>query len=123
MPDEVEVAAPALSELPGAFAESLLRNNKKIRDDRGLAIVESAEIYYKRKIEDLELRIKQMKRDQDNMLDLSPTHADSLVLASDFDAETFTNKDVSIGIQIRQLEIEKEVAQRRYNHLFKGKTV
>jgi hypothetical protein len=104
--------------LTGAFIDSLKRNNGKIREDRAIAIGESAQMRYKRKIEDLEMELKQLKRDRDNMMDLSPASADSLVLASDFDAQTFVDKDVQIGITIRNLEIQLEIARDRYNHLF-----
>lgn len=104
--------------LTGAFIDSLKRNNAKIREDRAIAIGESAQMRYKRKIEDLEMELKQLKRDRDNMMDLSPASADSLVLASDFDSQTFVDKDVQIGITIRNLEIQLEIARERYNHLF-----
>jgi hypothetical protein len=52
------------------------------------------------------------------MLDLSPSTADSLVLATDFDAKTFVDKDIDIGVQIRNLEIKLEIAEARYKHLF-----
>ena len=104
--------------LTGAFIDSLKRNNGKIREDRAIAIGESAQMRYKRKIEDLEMELNQLKRDRDNMMDLSPASADSLVLASDFDAQTFVDKDVQIGITIRNLEIQLEIARDRYNHLF-----
>jgi hypothetical protein len=105
----------------GAFFSSLKRNNKQIRDDRALAIVEDTELIYKRKIEDLELAVKKLRREQENMLDLSPTTAQSLVLASDFDSSAYVDKDVEIGVKIRNLEIKLEIAQNRYNHLFGGK--
>jgi hypothetical protein len=54
-------------------------------------------------------------------LDLSPTTSQSLVLASDFDSSDYVNKDVEIGVKIRNLEIKLEIAQNRYNHLFGGK--
>jgi len=38
----------------GAFLSSLKRNNKQIRDDRAAAIGESAQLLYKRAVEDLE---------------------------------------------------------------------
>lgn len=104
----------------GSFHASLVRNNKQIRDDRATAIVEDTELIYKRKIEDLELLIKKMKREQENMLDLSPTDAQSLVLASDFDSETYVNKDVEIGVKIRNSEIRLEIAKKRYQYLFGG---
>jgi len=102
----------------GAFIESLQRNNKKIRDDRALAISEDAQMLYKRQIEDTELEIKKLKRERESMLDLSPTTADSLVLASDFNAKNFVSKDIEIGVKIRNLEITLEIAKNRYNHLF-----
>jgi len=102
----------------GAFLESLKRNNKKIRDDRAQAIGEDTELIYKRKIEDLDLSIKKMKREQENMLDLSPTTADSLVLASDFNSEEYTRKDIDLGVKIRNAEITLEISKKRYAYLF-----
>lgn len=112
------VTTPQLDAFKGAFVESLKRNNRKIREDRAIAIAENAQIIYKRQIEDLELEIKRLGRDRENMLDLSPTTADSLVLASDFDAKDFTNKDLELGVKIRNLEIRLEIAKKRYAHLF-----
>ena len=109
-----------LSDMKGAFVGSLVRNNKKIREDRAIAIAESADMLYKRKIEDTDIQIKQLKRDREAMLDLSPTDAQSLVLASDFDAIKFVEKDLQLGTAIRNLEITLEIAKARYNHLFKN---
>jgi len=103
---------------PGAFLESLKRNNKQIRDDRAQAIGEDAEMIYKRKIEDMEITIKRMVRDQENMLDLSPENSTSLKLASDFNAEDYATKDIELGKNIRNLQIVLNIAKRRYNHLF-----
>lgn len=109
-----------LQEMKGAFVGSLVRNNKKIREDRAIAIAEAAQMLYKREVEDTELKIKQLKRDREAMLDLSPTTADSLVLASDFDAKQFVERDIEMGVAIRQLEIKLEIAKDRYTHLFEG---
>lgn len=106
------------SEKKGAFIESLKRNNDKIREDRALAIVEDAQILYRREVEDLSLKLNRLKREQDNMLDLSPTHADSLVLASDFDAKQYVAKDLEIAVKVRNLEIKLQLAEKRYEHLF-----
>lgn len=105
-------------EMKGAFIESLQRNNKKIREDRAVAIAEDAQLLYKREVEDLEIQIKQHRRERDAMLDLSPTNADSLVLASDFDSKNFVNKDIELGVKIRNLEIKLEIAKTRYTELF-----
>jgi hypothetical protein len=104
----------------GAFFGSLKRNNKQIRDDRAIAIAEDTQLVYKRKIEDLDLSIKKMKREQENMLDLSPTNAQSLILASDFDSAIYTEKDIDLGVKIRNAEITLEIAKKRYNYLFGG---
>lgn len=106
--------------MKGAFMESLVRNNKKIRDDRAIAIGEAAQMIYKREVEDLALLIKQKSRERDAMMDLSPTTADSLVLASDFDAKAFVAKDLAIGVEIRNLDIKLEIANKRYTLLFGG---
>ncbi len=108
-------------EMNGAFISSLKRNNKQIREDRATAIAEDTEIVYKRTIEDIELSIKKMKRDQENMLDLSPDNAQSLILASDFNSTEYVKKDINLGIKIREAEIELEIARRRYDYLFGGK--
>lgn len=110
-----------INDVKGKFAANLIRNNKKIREDRALVIVESAEMFYKRKVEDLTVQLRQLRRDRDNMLDLSPTSADSLTLASEFDASKFVETDLDLGVKIRNLEIKLEVAQSRYNELFTEK--
>ena len=66
------------------------------------------------------MRIKKMKRERENMLDLSPSHAQSLVLASDFDANAYTTKDIELGVKIRNEEIKLAIAQKRYTYLFGG---
>jgi hypothetical protein len=102
----------------GAFITSLKRNNKQIRDDRATAIAEDTQLLYKRQIEDLQVAIKRMERDLENMLDLSPTNAMNLTLASDFDPVEYVKKDVDLGVKIRNESIKLEIAQRRYNYLF-----
>ena len=107
-------------ETNGAFLVSLKRNNKQIRDDRATAIADVAQLKYKRKVEDLEMSIRDMKREQDNMLDLSPTNSMSLIIASDFNADEYIAKDLELGVKIRNEEIRLEIAQKRYNYLFGG---
>ncbi len=118
--EEDKDLTPASANADGAFFSSLKRNNRQIRDDRATAIAEDTELVYKRKIEDLELCIKKMKREQDNMLDLSPTNAQSLILASDFDSTQYVEKDIDLGIKIRNTEITLEIAKKRYQYLFGG---
>jgi len=102
----------------GAFMDSLRRNNKQIRHDRALAIAEDTELLYKREIEDLDVSLRRLKRDQDNMLDLSPTDARSLKLASDFNSKEFVDKDIALGVKIRNTQIKLEIARAQYTKLF-----
>lgn len=113
-------ALTSLDQMEGAFVESLKRSNRKIKEDRAIAIAEGAELLYRREIEDLKIQIRDLVRDRESMLDLSPTTADSLVLASDFDAKAFVNKDITSTLKLRDLYIKLEVAEARYNKLFKG---
>lgn len=106
--------------IPGAFQASLMRNNKKIRDDRAAAISEDALMLYKRTIEDKQAELKKLRRARESMLDLSPTDAQSLVLATDFDAADFVSRDITIGLKIREVEIVLEVADKRFKELFTG---
>src|SRR5687767_13169344 len=93
--DETNASA-TLDNMKGAFVGSLRRNNKKIRDDRAVAIAEACQIISKRTVEDLDLEIKQVRREREAMMDLSPTTTDSLILASDFDAKAFVTKDLDL---------------------------
>lgn len=100
------------------FMDYLVRNNKQIRIDRAEVIAEDTQIIFKRTIEDIELRIKKLNRERENMLDLSPDHALSLKLAEDFSAVEFVDEDLKLGVEIRNEEIRLEIAKKRYNHLF-----
>ena len=113
---ETTTAADTLQS--GRFMESLKRTNKSIRDDRATSIGEDAEMVYKRMIEDMERNIKVMTRDQENQLDMSPENGMSLKVASDFNANEFTNKDIELGVKIRNETIRLNIAKTRYNYLF-----
>jgi len=104
----------------GAFLDSLKRNNRQIRDDRATAIAEDAQVMYRRSVEDLELNINRMKRDRENMLDMSPDNTLSLKLASDFNADDYVKRDIDLGVKIRNAEIQLEIATKQYKHLFEG---
>lgn len=107
-----------LEKKEGAFVTSLKRNNRQIKEDRALSISEDAELIYKREIEDIKQEIKKIRRERENMLDLSPTNAQSLIVASDFKAKEYMTKDIQLGLKIRELEITLEIATERYKYLF-----
>ena len=104
----------------GAFVASLKRNNTKIREDRAQAISEDVELIYKRAVEDIQVEIRALERDRENMLDMSPDNVMSIIKADSVDAQEFTKKDLEIGVKLRNLEIKMEIAQKRYSYLFGG---
>ena len=57
------------------------------------------------------------------MLDLSPTSADSLILASDFDSNDYVSKDIELGVKIRNTEIKLDIAKKRFEFLFSSSPV
>lgn len=109
---------PDLDEAKGAFMESLVRGNKQIKKDRAASISEDAQMTYKRSIEDMEMEIKKLKRTRENMLDMSPENTQSLIVASQFDAKTFVERDQAIGFELRNLVIKLDIAKNRYQLLF-----
>jgi len=104
----------------GAFTSSLKRNNKQIREDRAQAIGEEAQLVFKRTVEDLEMALTRLRRKQENNLDLSPDTAMSLIVADKFDARTFTDNDIAMSVEIRNLEIKLGLAKQRLVYLFGG---
>ena len=104
----------------GAFVASLKRTNKQIKDDRAEAICEAAQITMRRAVEDLELTLKRLRRDRENMLDMSPENTHSLILGKDFDAQKFVETEATIGLDIRNTEIKLEILSKRYTYLFGG---
>jgi hypothetical protein len=115
MPDQTS----SLDAMTGAFVSSLKRNNKQIKEARAVAIAEDAQMYYKRKIEDIEKDLRQTRRDREAMLDLSPSDKNTIISVSDFDATKWVEKDLELGLRIRELEIKLEVASKQYNYLFR----
>lgn len=107
-----------MTEGKGVFVDSLKRSNKEIKAARADSIASQAKTVYKRKVEDLELALEQIIRDQEDMLDMSPNTTYSLTVASDFDAVKWTDKHLDLGVKIRKTEIELEIARKQYNYLF-----
>lgn len=106
----------------GLFIETLTRRNPKILQDRATAILRKAELNFRRTVEDIAVKIEEIKTDLSAMLDLSPTSADSLKLASDFDENFFTKDYIALGIKLRNEEIKLEIASKQFEELF-GKKI
>lgn len=103
------------------FIDALQRNNEKIREDRAKTISEDTELLYRRRYEDIELKIKRLEREQDGHIDISPLDKNSLTFV-DFDPEHFVNKDVELSLNIRNFKIQLEIIKKRFEYLF-GKTL
>ncbi|REC45811.1 hypothetical protein [Chryseobacterium sp. 5_R23647] len=99
------------------FIESLQRNNDKIREDRARTIGEDSELIYRRRVEDIELKIKRLEREQEGLIDISPLDKNSLTFA-DFQPEAFVQKDIELSLLIRNLNIQLEVSTKRFEYLF-----
>lgn len=107
-------------ELKPRFIESLQRNNDQIREDRARTIGADSELIYRRRVEDIELKIKRLEREQEGLIDISPLDRNSLTFA-DFNPEAFVQKDMELSLTIRNLNIQLEVTRKRFEYLF-GKT-
>lgn len=105
----------------GAFGSSLLRNSKTIREERGLMILRNAERFYKRAVEDAQASLQDLEIERAAQLDMSPTNTTSLILATDFNPETFYQTDIKLTLKIREAKILLEEAQARYEFLFTDK--
>lgn len=108
-------------DLKPRFIESLQRNNDQIREERAQIIGEDAELIYKRRVEDIELKIKRLEREQEGLTDVSPLDKNSLTF-SDFQPEAFVQKDIELSLTIRNLNIQLELTRNRFEYLF-GKKI
>lgn len=104
-------------ELKPRFVESLQRNNDQIRGDRAQTIGEDSELIYRRKVEDIELKMKRLEREQEGLIDISPLDRNSLTFA-DFNPEAFVQKDMELLLTIRNLNIQLEITRKRFEYLF-----
>ncbi|WP_435524531.1 hypothetical protein [Chryseobacterium indoltheticum] len=93
------------------------RNNDQIREDRARIIGEDAELIYRRRVEDIELKIKRLEREQDGLIDISPLDKNSLTFA-DFQPEAFVQRDIELSLIIRNLNIQLELTRTRFEYLF-----
>lgn len=102
------------------FQSDLMRNYKQLRDSKAQAVVTNCEKVYRRKIEDLVERCRQVEMDrQDIINELVPSGlGQTNVVPSDFSAESLYQKDIEMGKVERRAKIELEVACDRYQKLF-----
>lgn len=104
-------------DLKPRFIQSLQRNNDQIREDRARTIGADSELIYRRRVEDIELKINRLEREQEGLIDISPLDRNSLTFA-DFQPEAFVQKDIEYSLTLRNLNIQLEVAVKRFEYLF-----
>jgi len=75
---------------------------------------------YKREVEDTELKIKQLKREREALIDLNPSNSTTIISVSDFDEKLFIAKDKELSLKIRDLTITLEILKERYSYLFEN---
>lgn len=105
------------ADLKPRFIESLKRNNDQIREDRAVAIGEDSQLIYRRRVEDIALKIKKIEREQEGLIDVSPLDKNSLTFA-DFQPEEFVERDLELSLILRNLNIQLEIAEKRFEYLF-----
>lgn len=102
----------------GKFYESVIRNNKQIKADRGQQLLEDSEMSFRRRIEDAERNLVRKRRHLVNMLDLSPENATSLKPVENFDPDLFAETYCSISVEIRNDAIKLNEYKKAYNLLY-----
>jgi hypothetical protein len=104
--------------MTGKFGTLLKRSNKQLREDRGRKIVSTTEKLYRRKVEDLQDELETLQIDRDNLLDINPSNTQSIINPSDFQSQQFVERDMKLGLAIRETSIKLEVAREAYTALF-----
>lgn len=107
------------SSTEGKFVTNLKRTNSQLRADRGKAIEKSAEKFFRRYVEDLKDQLESLIDDRENCLDVNPSNTTAILRKSDFDSAKFVEQDMEMSLKIRNLRIQIDVAQARYDELFK----
>ena len=104
----------------GLFKSALKRSVKDIKEARATGITDDAEMSFRRMVEDLVQSRKRLEMTRDEMLDMSPESAISLVLAKNFDGRKFASEYLNLGVEIRLLNIQIDIGKQNYKDLFGG---
>jgi hypothetical protein len=102
----------------GQFVASLKRNNDQIKSYRADSISSKTELAYKHKVENLDFLLDDLRRKQDEMLDMSPDNTQSLVLAKNFDEKVWVEEDNRLALEIHNTEVKLKLAKARFKTLF-----
>ena len=118
--DGVEEEILAKVNAGGAFASSLKRTNKQIRDERARQIASSAERTFRRAIEDIEEALESKVLEKAAMLDMSPNNTQSILRADAIDSAKFVSRYSELSLEIRELKIKRQESKKDYVFLFEG---
>src|SRR5687767_2387715 len=118
---EVPVGTTNPANGKGLFADKLYRPNSQIKRERADEIIEDAEIAYQRRVQDMARDLRNLKRDRDRMIDLSPGTRDTLQFP-DFRGSEFTEAHIKLTVDIYNLEKKVQLAMDQYQTLF-GKAI
>jgi hypothetical protein len=102
----------------GAFITSLKRTATQVRDERAEIIQEGSQRIYKRSIEDMEDRLKDLQRMQRGSLDLSPDDVNTIISANSFDPKAWVERDIARSLEVKKLKVKIDAAKDRYAFLF-----
>lgn len=122
MEEDKDLGQVEKPELQGAFIASLRRNNKQIRDERAQEIYDTIEMLYRRKVEDVSLKVKRYKSQLTTNMDMSPETIGSLVPAESEKTINFVERDFEIIANLTSEELLLEKVHARYEFLF-GKKI
>lgn len=107
-----------MSKKQGAFVQQLLQNTKGIKETRARGIIEDATVSYERSVQDLERNIRRKQREREDLRDLHGDSALSVRPGKDFDADAFTEKDLALGFELHNLNVQLGIARKQYQELF-----
>jgi len=121
--DADEAAAAATAPIPedashGRFLGSLVRSNRQIKAGRAESMADSTKIVYRRRVEDLVAKVKKLKRESIDALDLSGDSALSLKMISNYDENAWVQADVERRMEIRNTMIQLSAVYAGYADLF-----
>lgn len=105
-------------QVKGLFEQSIDRNSKQIRKDRGNIMIRSSKSFYKGEIDKLYLSLDKLEIDQNNLLDFGGDSTIALISPEKFDAGSFVETDKKIVMDMRELKIRIEEYEKRYQILY-----
>ena len=103
----------------GILGPTLKQTYKQIKESRIEAMLEDAELKYRRDIEDVCAKVRQCERDmEDAILDILPSNAGQGINPNAFDADRLKNTRISTLITKREQSVRLGILVNDYETLF-----